>query len=540
MTDTAARVGAHRSGATAIPRPPWWHHAGWPLVVVGVVVVAAVLRLVHVQSAYELFIDEVSYADLSANVAAGRGVVLNGGPFDLHPPLFFLAGAVLLLVRGTDLADPLAAVAALRPAEAVVGALTCGLVVLLVARVIPGTRRSRVVGTACGLLVALDPFVVRFDSRVLLEAPAMLLTLAGLLLVTRVLDDPARRRRVLVAGVVLGLALLVKETFAFVAVFPLLLTAVVVPRARRALLGAVVTATAVYVGYVIVVLVVGRGGHWSEQKLSGVRRLLGLDQVTGFNKPGSTSFASRAAELFGSYAVTYAVIGVATVLAGLAALEHLTAGRRNAVSDPHPGVALLVATQLGAAAYLAYAVPFGTLEEQAFYLVVTPSIIVLGLALLRLHRCVAPSTPTPRDNVSSTPGLGTVKTRAVAGGLAVALLAVVVVDAGVWWRQHTVADNGYQQYVAWVERTLGPTDRLAVTDTTAEFVTPGVVLGSWSTPSAIEANQAGYVLVNQRLVDQGLGRAAPSLVAWLDRNATVVFDVRTPSVESLRVYEVNR
>lgn len=48
------------------------------------------------------------------------------------------------------------------------------------------------------------------------------------------------------------------------------------------------------------------------------------------------------------------------------------------------------------------------------------------------------------------------------------------------------------------------------------------------------------MLVNQRLVDQGLGNAEPSLVDWLDRNATVVLDVRTPSVESLRVYEVDR
>lgn len=524
MTDTASHVGAHRSAATAVRRPPWWHRVGWPLVVVGVVVVAAVLRLVHVQTAYELFIDEVSYADLSANVAGGHGVVLNGGPFDLHPPLLFLAGATILLVRGTDLADPLAAVAALRPAEAVIGSLTCGLVTLLVARVVPGRVRSRVVGTACGVLVALDPFVVRFDSRVLLEAPAMLLTLAGLLLVTRVLDDPARRRRVLVAGLLLGLALLVKETFAFVAVLPLLLTAVVVQRARRALLGVVVTAATVYVLYVLVVLAVGRGGHWSEQKLSGVRRLLGLDQVTGFNKPGSASFASRAAELFGSYAVTYGVIGLATVLAGLAALEHLTARRRNAVSDPHPGVTLLVSTQLGAAAYLAYAVPFGTLEEQAFYLVVTPSFVVLGLALLRLHTSLTTVTLA----------------RTVAAGLAIVVLAVVALDAGVWWRQHSVVDNGYQQYVAWVERTLGPTDRLAVTDTTAEFITPGVVLGNWSTPAAIAANDAGYVLVNQRLVDQGLGRATPSLVAWLDSNATVVLDVRTPTVGSLRVYEVKR
>lgn len=104
--------------------------------------------------------------------------------------------------------------------------------------------------------------------------------------------------------------------------------------------------------------------------------------------------------------------------------------------------------------------PFGTLEEQAFYLVVTPSVAVLGLAVLRLRDVGRGPRPLRRPVL-------------VAAGLAVAVLAVTVVDAAACWREHSVADNGYEQYVAWVERTLKPTDRLAVTDTTAQFITPG-------------------------------------------------------------------
>lgn len=522
MTALAERPAAPRAAAHRRHRRPVG--TAWPVAVLGVLVVAAVLRLFHVQSAYELFIDEVSYADLSANVASGAGVVLDGGPFDLHPPLLFLVGGGLLRLLGTDLADPLAVVAALRPVEAVVGALTCALVALLVARVAP-----RWVAVGCGLLLAVDPFVIRFDSRVMLEAPAMALTLLGLLLVARVLDRtdgpaPTRGaflRLVLPAALVLGLALLVKETFAFVAVLPLLLTALLVARHRRTLLGVVAGAAGVYLVYLAVLVAVGRGGHWAGQKLSGVARLLGLQQVTGFNKPGATSFTSRLVDLLGTYAVTYAVIGVATVLSALAAVAHLRARRRGAHREPLPAVVLLVSTQLGAAAYLAYAVGFGTLEEQAFYLVVTPSVVVLGLAVARVARRPA-------------------RARVAAGLAAVVAAGVLAVDASAWWTVHTVRDDGYRQYVAWVEATLGPQDRVAVTDDTAQFITPGVVLGSWATPAAVVENRAGYVLVNQRLVDTGLGKADPAMVAWLDANATVVLDVRTPSVDSLRVYEVDR
>lgn len=519
MTALAERPAATRTPAHRRPAAPG---IGWPLTVLAVLAVAAALRLVHVQTAYDVFIDEVSYSQLSSNVAAGRGVVLDGGPFDLHPPLLFLLFGGVLRLLGTDLAEPLAVVTALRPLEAVAGALSCALVVLLVARVAP-----RWVAVGAGLLLAVDPFVIRFDSRVMLEAPAMLLTLLGLLAVVRVLDRPARPTRgdllgrVLPAALLLGLALLVKETFAFVAVAPLLLTALVLPRHRRPLLGVVAGAAGVYLVYLAVLLSVGRGGHWAGQKLSGVARLLGLEQVTGFNKPGSTSFAARLVELLSTYAVTYAVIGAATVVSALAALSYLRARRRGARPAPRPDVVLLVSTQLGAAAYLGYAVGFGTLEEQAFYLVVTPSVVVLGLAVAHLAR--RPSRP-----------------RVLPVLAAVVAVGVLAVDATAWWRVHTVRDDGYRQYVAWVETTLGPQDRVAVTDDTAQFITPGVVLGSWATPAAVVENRAGYVLVNQRLVDSGLGKADPAMVAWLDANATVVLDVRTPSVESLRVYEVDR
>ena len=51
-------------------------------------------------TAYELFIDEVTYADLALSVARGDGVRLHGEPFHLHPAGFFGTLAVAVRVLG--------------------------------------------------------------------------------------------------------------------------------------------------------------------------------------------------------------------------------------------------------------------------------------------------------------------------------------------------------------------------------------------------------------------------------------------------------
>ena len=51
-----------------------------------VVLIAAAARSTGLTSANDLFIDELTYADLSSMLAAGRLPALFGEPFFLHPP----------------------------------------------------------------------------------------------------------------------------------------------------------------------------------------------------------------------------------------------------------------------------------------------------------------------------------------------------------------------------------------------------------------------------------------------------------------------
>src|SRR4051812_6664716 len=132
------------------------------LLPVGLAMAAFVLRAAFVARAYELFIDEVTYTEVSRNLVTGHGLSVYGRPFELHPPLlFFVLGAVIKAggLTGHAIA-PLAL--DLRFVLCVIGALVVGVTFALVQRL-----STRMVAAAVALFIAVDPFTIQFDSRVL-------------------------------------------------------------------------------------------------------------------------------------------------------------------------------------------------------------------------------------------------------------------------------------------------------------------------------------------------------------------------------------
>jgi hypothetical protein len=98
----------------------------------------------------------------------------------------------------------------------------------------------------------------------------------------------------ILSGLLMAVALLTKETYATVTVLPVLVL-LATGRGLRRRTAATVLATvlAIYAAYVLALLLAGQGDLWLEQKTSGVRRLLGLSQITGFNREGSVGFLER-------------------------------------------------------------------------------------------------------------------------------------------------------------------------------------------------------------------------------------------------------
>jgi len=522
-----SRVRSHRR-LLAAPAPPT--RKDRLLLVVWLLLISAVAlaaRLVAHGHSYELFIDEVSYVDVARNLATGHGLVLFGGPFDLHPPAMFAVLALVISVFSSH--GPLARlVLELRPVDAVFGAATCVAVFLLVRRV-----ASTSAAVAAGLLLALDPFMVRFDSRVLLEAPAQAWTVGMILLVVAAVRPAAttsgdrvasRAAWLLVAAGICGAwVITTKESYAFVTVLPLLvLLATGWVLSRREVATTLGVALGGYGLYVLLVAASGGIGAWWQQKSSGILRIVGVNQVTGFNAPEHVSLTSRLAANSGSYAVTYALmllgfVGSLVLVARLRPWSKHSAVRAD-IADRR--LLLVVVWQLAASAYLAYATAFGTIEEQMYYMLLVPSAVTACLAVTELKSGIKGKVP-----------------RLAVIGLVVVALAF---DGGVWTLVHTRKDDGYLRLLTWSQTQLPPGSVVSATEGTAQFLLRGVTVGDWSDLAQLRAHRVDYVVLSTTLVNQHYGSASLQFQKMLDRSAPVVFSANGPTLGWLRVYDVRQ
>jgi hypothetical protein len=520
---TTAALEADEQGRLAPTRS--WASPGL-LVVGGLFVLGAVARLWGIRTAHELFIDEVTYATIALNVATGEGVILYGESFHLHPPAVFavLAAAIALLgLEGAELTEVLYA---LRPVPALFGALTPPLVALLVHRV----TRSWAAAAIAGALLVLDPFLIRFDGRVLLEAQAMALAVGGILVVAGLPDRELRGRPVTLpavgAGLLLAGSLLTKETYAFVTVLPiavLLATGWVVQRRTAATVLA--TSLLTYLGYLVGLIAAGELPTWIDQKTLGVQRLLGVVHITGFNQEGAPSFVERLLVNLERLAVTYGLIGIGVVVTAWLVVR-LVRGRDIPGSDG-PGATLVVVWAACAHAHLAYALTIGTLEEQMFYLLLVSAVpvVVVGVRAV-LH----PSAPLPAL-VERVPG------SVIAGLVAAGTVVALVLNAVVWLQVQGESDASYPDFLAWADEVpIG--SRIATTDESSQFLLDHVEVRRLETGSEVRRFDADYLVLFTELIDQGYSPVDDELLD-LTARGELVFRSTSRTVGAIEAYDLS-
>ena len=340
-------------------------------------VVALALRLVFVDRAWDIFVDEITYLAISRNIVEGKGLTLYGAPFFLHPPAFMVVEGVITSLTGLP-KHPIDQVQAVRLINVVLGSIATSAMFLLA---------RRVAGTPAGVLAALfygiDAFVIRTNSRNYLETFALLWILLGYLVLLGGREDLDRlgRRRAAAAGMAFGVAFLTKDMTFFLSMAPLGLAFLwgrVLPRRRAVLAG--VTTMLVYSLYPIGIALSGHGLELAGQKLRGLSRFLGLVQETGFNRSGGPSFLDAVLGNLGTLGTTYALIAIGFP----AALILLRWGSGGAGSLRRARMVGL----WGIAAYLLviYSVAFGTLEEQFFFFLVVPAITSVSVAAVAVYR----------------------------------------------------------------------------------------------------------------------------------------------------------
>ena len=493
---------------------------------------AVLLRGLGQHSAYELFMDEVQYADVANSFAEGTGPELFDAPFFLHPPLAFLYFSRFIAAPQTSMSVEF--VLSLRPAVLLFAAANTALVVACTRRVAP-----RWAALVAGAFYALDPFVIRFDSRLMLEAPMLFGVLAGLYCLLLAAEAPTgtRRRILLVAGgLAWGLAITTKTNAGLVTGLPLLIMIVFSWGLRRREAVAVFACEiGFYACYVLWTLATGRFLGWADQTLGGVARAIGLVKETGFSSEKAPSFTSRIAANLTLTGTSYVLIGAASVFAAfLVVLSWRSLRLRGepgeTFADPRdlggrvrePGesaLGLLVCWVAGVLGAICYTVGLGELEEQTFYLLAVPLSVVTALLVTRLAHA----------------------RRWIAAPAFVLVAAVLVSSGAIWWNIRSQTDDTYSRFSAWLFATVDPkTVHLALGEHTAQFVMPGYGVFPLNGPDDARASNSRYGVVSTQLSELGLADLSPETIAEFDRRYPVVFVAHGRTAGDLRVYDFSR
>jgi hypothetical protein len=473
---------------------------------------AALLRLVRLGRSGDVFVDEIIYRDLGRSAASGEFPRTAQGPFFLHPPGFFYLEAGWGRLFGFR-PDLIAGVDQFRMLNAMLAGGTAALLVLLVFR----ASGSLPVAGAVGAVFALDPFCIRQNDRVLMETAVLFWVLAGYLVLLPLTggEVPAKARlRAIFAGLLFGAAVLTKDEAALVTILPLAVAALSRWRPRREPLVLSCVASAVPYGvYFAFVVAFHHFQDFKAAKSSGIARLLGETQPTGFNAHGAPSLTSRLLAEAPGYATTYALLLIGPL--GWLVIRRL-GGPELRLLGLYYGSAFLA---------LGYALTVGTLEEQALYLLYLPTLLIVGPAIRLWIR-----SREERHTVHWQ--------RTTAAVTAAALLCT----ATLYTTGRLHSDNGYAQLRAYLAARVPPGSAITFVDGSTELgisywaLRDRYRVGRWITPLDRARYGVHYVVVPWKTISQGYSSLTSAQVRQLVAPGRMLFSRQGSTYGLLALY----
>jgi hypothetical protein len=463
----------------------------------------------------------------------------------IHPPVYFTLLGATLRISGQPLiplaaGDIFAQVYAARWLNVLIASLTAALLFSIGRRL-----RGDWLGLALAAVFVFDPFGLRINRRAMLE------TLAGFLMLASVavlLMAPERRRisaaRGLIAGLLLGLALLTKEL-----IFPILIALALFggwewlrqPRSEERLAFVNTTPAAILITlatalltYLIYPLWTATGGnffeYWEEKQL-GLMRMAGLVQITGWNRPG-VSFLNFFLGRLRDYGTSYLLLG----LGGLALVGLIVWARR------WRSARLLIAWGLVIYPFFAFLTTAGSGNDQFFYFLLLPAVLLIAAALGSLPPIKQISRFSvryawPEVSRAALP-FSPAGSAALTGLILLALLPINLVQWSVKYGLGT--DDAYARMQAMVAKLPATAPLNASGDLIKfQYFFPGRPIGAAATPE--EAQEAGihYFIIAPKDIRSRYGRITPELAEWVDQNGVLLFQASGDSYGDLLLYQVD-
>lgn len=467
--------------------------------------------------------DEVVYTRAAQQVAATGQLTWSSEPVFVHPPLYFLLQSAWLEVLGLGHAPLFEAIHAARLVTATLGAANVALLGMLAFAVTSaaGQRRRLLLVVAVVAAAATDPVLLRYSRLAIIEPLALLGCLVTLLVSWRA-RRWSRGRHLVVVGLLAGSTLLVKEISVFLLLSPVVFGAVVRDwRYMRRAAGSLAIGFGFWLVFPLWAAQLGVSDRFWQVKLFTLERLLGLLQVTGWNRP-DVSFAAALARSAPQYLSSYLLL----VLGGLALLWLFF--RRN--NEP---ASYVLAFLMCSYAFAAYTVVQGTLNEQFFVYVVPAAIVgaVMGMDSL-LSALVSRAARRPLPAATSLP--------LVCGVVGLAVLLPVAAFAS-WRHQYASGPNhGIERMSGFVQSHYPPCAAFNTSGDVQKYaysLQERTVTRFGSGPGAL-AHGVHYFFLNPKDAISAYGRMSPDLAAWIRSHGRQVVTFASNTYLGAQLWEV--
>ncbi len=525
----------------------------------------------RIDKAPDIFMDEIIYYRAAYNLATTGQLTWDINPILVHPPVQFLTQATFLHLTG--LADhfyPFTGTYVVRLVNVFAAAVTIGILFRMVERMC--NLRAALITS---LILLMDPFVVRINRRNMLETMAEMWLVAGLYVFWNE-RDRLTWRSVLWIGSIFGLGILTKELVFFgYAVIPIF----VILRGRWSDLKKVssIAGVALFI-WLLFPFWAWSLGQWDEfvaNKAYNFDRLRGTVQVTGWNREG-VSFLGALSVNLNQYGTSYALIllgVVATVL--IFFTWHDERGR------------FIFAWSATTFVFFGYTIAFGTINDQFFYFLMVPIIVVIAVTATRWIDLLTGKF-MPENLRSGTPGINDnsllilhypahpvgplrflkiidhylivvadwfagkerwlVRQRTLANSLLIITITLGVAlqsyNGYRWVKLYVIdADNSLFQLTEFIKQTLPPGTTInSMFDTgelTLDLMLPEYDFVSLRRPREIQAKDVEYAILSSKNLWGRYGKITPDYYEWVLANGDLIFHTYGNSFWDVAVYKLH-
>lgn len=473
----------------------------WLLMVLAVLV-AFLVTVWNVGKSPDILYDEVVYTRAAQSTASTGQLTWSGSPVFIHPPLYFLTQAGWLKLTGAAEGTVFEAIHHVRLLTAGFTSLGVGLTGALAFSLSAGIVPSRRAAVAGGvvLIMIFDAILLRFGRLGMIESLAIAISMLTLYVAWSARRAPPRIW-IPVVGLLSGVALLVKEITVVLLVVPFLFAALSKDwRMVKGSVAALGIGIAFWFLFPVWAAILGLWPRFLEEKLLTLERLLGILQLTGWNRP-SVSFVEALRLSAFQYGSSYVLL-----VAGGLVLLWLWLARTGEK-------ALFLIAWLGATyAFGAFTVVRGQLNEQFFtYLMPGATVAtVLSVEHFTSSSSRRPSASWPRWR-ARLPVLG--------------LAAVFLLGGFNWYRlDATGEDHGIERMVAWTRRNVDACSALNASGDLQKYVfaLEGYRITNFGSGPLALSRGVRYFFLNNKDVFARYGRMTPHFAAWIRRNGTRV------------------